>query len=356
MSTTLGMPTTRGTIPGLVDTFGRQATDLRVSLTDRCNLRCNYCMPEEGQAWLAQQRLLSDDELIRLITIAVRDLQVTKIRFTGGEPLLRRGLEKIIEATAALRCHTGVPVDIALTTNGLGLDKRAVGLVEAGLQRINVSLDTLDPQRFVAITHRDRHADVLAGLAAASQAGLAPVKVNTVLLPGINADEACALLSWALDNDYQLRFIEQMPLDAQGAWDRANMISARQILTDLRACYRLLEQPDVLRGSAPAERFDVHAADAPIGATPIGVVGIIASVTRPFCAGCDRTRLTADGQLRNCLFARRETDLRQLLRTGATDTELAEAWRANAFAKWAGHGIGQPGFVQPTRGMNAIGG
>lgn len=364
MSIALGMPSLPSTSaypaawhdrPGLHDAFGRQAADLRVSLTDRCNLRCSYCMPAEGLPWLADQRLLSDDEVVRLITIAVRDLQVTKIRFTGGEPLLRRGLVDIVAATTALTTHTGQPVHTALTTNGLGLNKRAAALAGAGLGRVNVSLDTLRPDRFATITHRDRHADVLAGLRGAEQAGLAPVKVNAVLLRGVNDDEALDLLTWALEHGYRLRFIEQMPLDAQGSWQRDRLITAEQILSSLRQGFRL-EPCQQSRGAAPAEEFDVYPLQPSNGSAPLGRVGVIASVTRPFCSACDRTRLTADGQLRNCLFARKESDLRQLLRSGADDTQIADAWRANAAGKLAGHGIGTAGFTQPDRGMNAIGG
>ena len=209
-----------GATDELLDTFGRVATDLRVSLTDRCNLRCSYCMPPEGLDWLPGEQVLTDDELIRLITIAVRDLGIEEVRFTGGEPLLRKSLEQILAATTALRTRRGEVPTTALTTNGLGLARRAAGLVAAGLHRINVSLDSLDRERFARITHRDRIDDVFAGLRAASEAGLSPLKVNAVLVRGVNDDEAVDLLRWAVAEGYQLRFIEQMPLDPQGAWDR----------------------------------------------------------------------------------------------------------------------------------------
>ncbi len=340
----------------LLDSFGRVATDLRVSLTDRCNLRCSYCMPPEGLDWLPGENVLTDDEIVRLITVAVRDLGVTEVRFTGGEPLLRKGLEQIIAATTALRAAAGDVPLTALTTNALGLQRRATALAAAGLHRINVSIDSLDPQRFARITHRDRLPDVLAGLAAAAEAGLRPIKLNTVLMPGINDTEAPELLRWAIANDYQLRFIEQMPLDAQGNWNRSSMITAEQILDALRTEFELAPIGDGARGAAPAETWTVlgEAGRAPSGEQAI--VGVIASVTRPFCGACDRTRLTADGQIRNCLFARSETDLRTLLRGGADDREIAETWQKAMWGKAAGHGINDPSFLQPDRPMSAIGG
>ncbi|MFI9010399.1 GTP 3',8-cyclase MoaA [Actinosynnema sp. NPDC053489] len=335
--------TPRPDSPALVDRFGRVATDLRVSLTDRCNLRCTYCMPAEGLDWLPKPDVLSDAELVRLLGVAVTRLGVTDIRFTGGEPLLRPGLDDVIAATAALEPRPR----ISMTTNGLTLARRAAGLVAAGLDRVNVSLDTLDPERFRRLTRRDRLGDVFAGLAAARDAGLTPVKVNTVLMRGVNEDEAVPLLRHCLEHGYQLRFIEQMPLDPQHAWNRDDMVTAEEILAALRAEFALTPEPGE-RGGAPAERWLVDGGPA--------VVGVIASVTRPFCAACDRTRLTADGQLRNCLFSRSETDLRALLRGGASDEEVAAAWRGNAWAKARGHGINSAGFSQPDRPMSAIGG
>ncbi|PRY46406.1 cyclic pyranopterin phosphate synthase [Umezawaea tangerina] len=334
---------TRPNTPGLVDRFGRVATDLRVSLTDRCNLRCTYCMPAEGLDWLPQPEVLSDDELARLLAIAVTRLGVTDVRFTGGEPLLRRGLEDVISATAALRPRP----KISMTTNGLSLARRADSLVAAGLNRVNVSLDTLDRARFHELTRRDRLHDVFEGMAAARAAGLDPVKVNSVLLRGVNEDEAVPLLRFAVENGYQLRFIEQMPLDPQHGWDRTSMVTAAEILDSLATGFTLTPEP-AARGGAPAERWLVDGGPA--------VVGVIASVTRPFCAACDRTRLTADGQLRNCLFSQSETDLRAPLRSGASDDEIADMWRATMWAKAAGHGINDAGFHQPDRPMSAIGG
>ncbi|GHF30580.1 MULTISPECIES: GTP 3',8-cyclase MoaA [Streptomyces] len=328
----------------LIDTYGRAATDLRVSLTDRCNLRCTYCMPEEGLQWLAKPELLTDDEIVRLVRIAVTLLGVTEVRFTGGEPLLRPGLVSLVERCAALEPRPR----LSLTTNGIGLARTAQALRDAGLDRVNVSLDTLRPEVFEALTRRRRHQDVLDGLAAARAAGLTPVKVNAVLMPGHNADEAPDLLAWAVANDYELRFIEQMPLDAQHGWRRDGMITAEQILASLRTRFTLTPEGAAERGSAPAERWLVDGGPAR--------VGVIASVTRPFCRTCDRTRLTADGQVRTCLFATEETDLRAALRGGASDEELARRWRSAMWGKKAGAGIDDPEFLQPARPMSAIGG
>jgi cyclic pyranopterin phosphate synthase len=328
----------------LTDSFGRTATDLRVSLTDRCNLRCAYCMPAEGLDWLPRPELLTDEELVRVIGLAVSRLGITEVRFTGGEPLLRRGLTAIVAQVAGFRPRP----EISLTTNGIGLDRLAAPLRDAGLDRINVSLDTLSPDVFMQLARRDRLADVLAGLAAAADTGLAPVKVNSVLMRGVNDHEAIPLLRYCLDHGYQLRFIEQMPLDAQHGWRRAEMITADEIIAALSTEFTLTPDDPADRGSAPAEAFVVNGGPAR--------VGIIGSVTRPFCGSCDRIRLTADGQLRNCLFARAENDLRELLRSGASDDELVTRWMECIQAKLPGHGINDPGFLQPARPMSAIGG
>jgi cyclic pyranopterin phosphate synthase len=320
------------------------ATDLRVSLTDRCNLRCSYCMPPEGLEWLPKPAVLTDDEVVRLVGIAVGLLGVTEVRFTGGEPLLRRGLVGIVARTAALRPRP----EISLTTNGIGLDRLAEPLRASGLDRINVSLDTLRPDTFRALAQRDRLGDVLAGLAAAAATGLAPVKVNAVLMRGVNDDEAIPLLRFCLERGYQLRFIEQMPLDAQHGWRRHDMVTADEILAVLSAEYSLTPDDPAARGSAPAEAFLVDGGPAR--------VGVIGSVTRPFCGACDRVRLTADGQVRNCLFATAESDLREALRSGASNAEIAALWRSAVASKLPGHGINDPGFLQPARPMSAIGG
>jgi cyclic pyranopterin phosphate synthase len=328
----------------LPDSFGRIATDLRVSLTDRCNLRCAYCMPPEGLDWLPKTDQLTDDEVVRLVRIGVERLGIREVRFTGGEPLLRRGLAGIVARTAELRPRP----EISLTTNAIGLERTAATLRDAGLDRVNVSLDTLRPETFRKLARRDRLPDVLDGLAAAAQAGLCPVKVNAVLMRDLNDDEAVPLLRYCLDRGYELRFIEQMPLDAQHGWKRAEMVTAEEILAALGREFTLIPDDPRQRGSAPAEAFLVDGGP--------GRVGVIASVTRPFCGTCDRVRLTADGQVRNCLFARSESDLRGPLRAGADDAELAAAWRRAVAVKLPGHGINDPSFLQPDRPMSAIGG
>ena len=327
----------------LTDQHGRVAKDLRVSLTDRCNLRCTYCMPAEGLDWQPLEDQLTDDEIVRLIGVAVTRLGVEEVRFTGGEPLVRRGLVDIVRQVR----EASADVEMSITTNALGLARTAGALVAAGLNRVNVSLDTVRRDTFTEITRRDRLDDVVDGLAAAEAAGLGPVKVNAVLLRGVNDDQAAELLGWCIDRGYQLRFIEQMPLDAQHGWDRDSMVTADEIFAALSTRFTLTPASEP-RGSAPAELFLVDGGPA--------TVGVIASVTRPFCGDCDRVRLTADGQVRNCLFARSESDLRTALRAGAADEELADRWRTAMWGKAAGHGIDDLTFLQPDRPMSAIGG
>ncbi|MGH3661312.1 MAG: GTP 3',8-cyclase MoaA [Micromonosporaceae bacterium] len=327
----------------LVDQHGRVATDLRVSLTDRCNLRCTYCMPPEGLPWLASTDVLSDAEVLRLVRVAVEQLGVDEIRFTGGEPLLRPGLVKIVEGTAALRPRPKV----SLTTNAIGLTRLAEPLAAAGLDRVNISIDTLDEEEFKRLAYRRRLKDTLAGIHAAAAAGLTPVKLNAVLIRGVNDADPARLLEWAREHDYELRFIEQMPLDAQHNWTRDQMVTADEIFEKLSQRYELTPDPEH-RGSAPAETWLVDG-----GPVKVGIIG---SVTRPFCGACDRTRLTADGQVRACLFSTEESDLRGALRAGVADDELAEQWRVAMWGKRAGHGIDDPKFLQPMRPMSAIGG
>lgn len=335
--------TTPTKILALADRHGRVVTDLRVSLTDRCNLRCTYCMPAQGLPWMPREDQLTDDEVVHLIGLAVRRLGVTDVRFTGGEPTIRPGLVQIVRRVRDL----DPGVTLSMTTNGLGLVRLAGPLADAGLDRVNVSLDTIRPGTYATITRRDRLADVIDGLAAANEAGLRPVKVNAVLIRGVNDDQAGELLSWCIDRGYELRFIEQMPLDAQHGWERSAMVTADETLASLRSSFELkaVHEP---RGSAPAELFVIDEGPA--------TVGVIGSVTRPFCGACDRIRLTADGQIRNCLFAREETDLRAALRRGATDNEILACWLGAARSKAAGHGIDGAGFQQPDRPMSAIGG
>src|SRR5680860_1682302 len=300
-------------------------------------------MPAEGLEWLPTEETLTDDEVVRLVRIGVEHLGIREVRFTGGEPLVRRGLVDIVRRTTAL---TPRP-EVSLTTNALGLARTAQALADAGLDRVNVSLDTIRRDVFQEITRRDRLDDVVAGLAAAQEAGLGPVKVNAVLLRGMNDQLAPELLRWCLERDYQLRIIEQMPLDAQHNWSREGMVTAAEIFASLDKEFTLTPDPQH-RGSAPAETFLVDGGP--------GMVGVIASVTRPFCGDCDRVRLTADGQVRNCLFAREESDLRAALRGSATDEQIADQWRLAMMTKRPGHGIDDESFLQPTRPMSAIGG
>ena len=329
----------------LIDTYGRGHRDMRVSLTDRCNLRCTYCMPHDFAAWLPSKDLLSTDELIELIEVAVSQ-GIDEIRLTGGEPMLRPDIVEIVSRISSIK---NAP-KLSMTTNGLVLAKLAKPLVDAGLRRINISLDTLDREVFKKMTHRDRIDDVFAGIAAAKEAGLLPVKINTVLLRGVNDGEAVSLLKWALAEDLNLRFIEQMPLDAGGIWNREQLITADEIFAQLSEHYELT--PVEYRGSAPAEEFLINGGPA--------TVGIIGSVSRPFCGACDRIRITSDGQLRSCLFSMTETDLRSILRSDISQSEKTEAlvskFHSTVKAKLPGHGINDPSFIQPTRPMSAIGG
>ena len=352
MASDRGLPIVQPNDPAagpLTDRYGRVARDLRVSLTDRCNLRCTYCMPEDLE-WLPDEDLLTDDELARLIGIAVTRLGITGVRFTGGEPLLRRSLEQLIAATSALRTHEAIPPGISLTTNGLGLAHRAKGLAAAGLRRINVSLDTIDEDRFAQITQRRRLGAVIAGLAAAKDAGLSPVKVNAVPQPASYLTDAPELLQFCLTNGYRLRFIEHMPLGESVSWRRNAIVTRQQLLTALTSAGAHLLEPREPRGTSPAELWSVRWNGLE------GEVGIIASVTAPFCGACDRTRLTSDGQRRTCLFDQVETDLRTPLRTGASDDEIADLWQKATWFKPRAHGIDHDGFARPARPMSAIGG
>ena len=330
----------------LIDSYGRIHRDLRVSLTDRCSLRCTYCMPFNFDKWLPNETLLTAQEIVKVIEIAVSQ-GIKEVRLTGGEPLLRPDIVEIVSRINSLET---VP-ELSMTTNGVALAKFANDLAKAGLKRINISLDTLDWERFKRLTFRDRYDDVIEGIAAAKSAGLAPIKINTVLMRDINGDEALPLLKWALKENLNLRFIEQMPLDAGDAWTRSNLITADEIYSQLSSEFDLT--PVAERGSSPAEEFYVNGGPA--------TVGIIGSVTRSFCANCDRLRLTSDGQLRNCLFSNEETDLRSILRNrNLTDSEkledIVKAFGLSVKAKLPGHGINNPDFVKPVRPMSAIGG
>ncbi|MCD9623778.1 GTP 3',8-cyclase MoaA [Rhabdothermincola salaria] len=326
----------------LVDGYGRVHRDLRISVTDRCNYRCTYCMPAEGMPWLPRQELLTYEELARVARVCVERFGFDGIRLTGGEPTVRAHLPVLIEKLAALG------VDLSLTTNGSTLRLVAHDLAAAGLQRINVSCDSLRPERFAAITKRDDLPQVLDGIAAAHEAGLGPVKLNVVVMRGVNDDEIVDFATYGREHDVEVRFIEFMPLDAQGAWTDDQVVSQAEIVAAIDAVHPLDEVPAAERGADPAARWRYRDGR--------GHVGVIASVTQAFCESCDRVRLTAEGMLRHCLFATRELDLRALLREGASDDDLADAIRAEVGAKWAGHQINQVHFIRPARSMSQIGG
>ncbi|MCL2465676.1 MAG: GTP 3',8-cyclase MoaA [Micrococcales bacterium] len=321
----------------LVDQYGRVHTDLRVSVTDRCPLRCTYCVPPSGSAPLPRAGALTSDEIVRVVRVAVA-CGITKVRLTGGEPLVRPDLVDLVERLAALRPRP----ELCLTTSGLGLAERAGPLAEAGIDRVTVSLDTLDPDEYARLTGRHALPEVLAGIAA-----LPPgrTKVNAVMVRGLTEHAAPQLVDWALAQRLELRFIEQMPLGGS-PWHRDDMLTADELLAIVRTRHRLTEAPD--RTGAPATRYQVD--DGPAH------IGVIAAVTRPFCGACSRLRLTADGQLRSCLFATGELDLRAVLRSGATDEDVADALARCVTSKSAGHGIGREGFRPPVRLMRAIGG
>lgn len=347
----------------LIDGFGRVHTDLRISVTDRCNFRCTYCMPEEGMEWLPRSEVLTFEEIERLAAIFVQRFGVRSIRLTGGEPTLRAHLPVLIARLAALRTADGDAIDLAMTTNGATLSHQADSLRQAGLRRINVSLDTLDRQRFIELTRRDELARVIEGIDAAVAAGFDPVKVNCVVMAGVNDDEIVDLARFGRDRGVELRFIEFMPLDADGQWRADDVVSQTQILERLSAVFPL-EEAAGSRTNEPAERFryldsdalDSDALDAGASVPGGSHVGVIASVTRPFCQSCDRVRLSPDGGMRNCLFALGETDLRGPIRAGATDDELADIMMGNVAEKWAGHAIGQVQFIRPRKSMSQIGG
>jgi cyclic pyranopterin phosphate synthase len=335
---TLGRPDA----PGLIDRFGRTAHDLRISVTEKCSLRCTYCMPAEGLPAIAREDLLTPREIARLVGIGVTMLGIREVRFTGGEPLMRADLAEIVARSAA----AAPGADLSMTTNGIGLDRRIGALIAAGLDRVNISLDTIDARHFAELTRRDRLDAVLAGIRAAHEAGITPLKLNAVMMRETLAD-APDLLAWAVAGGFQLRFIEQMPLDADRNWARDHMVSAAELLAVLETRFSLTEigRSDP---SAPAEEWLIDEGPS--------TVGIIASVTRTFCAACDRTRITAEGTVRSCLFSDDETDLRGLLRSGADDEAIADRWRAAMWAKQAGHGMGLETFTRPRRSMGAIGG
>jgi GTP 3',8-cyclase len=325
----------------LADTFGRIANDLRVSVTDRCNFRCTYCMPAEGLAWLPKNEILSFEEMTRLLGIFV-GLGVGSIKVTGGEPTVRADLPTLV----GMFREVGSDLDISITTNGMLLDRLARPLAEAGVDRATVSCDSLMRHRFAEMTRRDALDKVLAGLKAAEMAGLTPIKINTVVIGGTNDDEVVEFARWSRETGYEVRFIEYMPLDAEHAWERAKVVPSARILETIDAAFPLSA---IGHANEPATSY-AFADGAP------GRVGVIASVTEPFCDTCNRLRLTAEGQVRACLFSLEETDLRGPMRNGASDEELGTLIRTTVWRKWSGHRINHADFVQPTRSMSMIGG
>ena len=323
----------------LVDPFGRTVRDLRISVTDRCNFRCQYCMPAEGMQWLPREEILSFEEIERFARICIKYFGFDGIRLTGGEPLVRAHLPELVERLA----HLGV--DTALTTNGATLRMHAKPLAEAGLKRINISLDSLRPERFLELTRRDELDRVLDGIEAALDAGLQPVKINVVMMRGINDDEIVDFAEFGRDKGLTVRFIEFMPLEAGDVWNEDLVVPADEIVEKINNAIPI--EP-IVRGSEPAERWRYSDGK--------GEVGVIASVTKPFCGDCDRVRLTAEGQFRTCLFAVDEFDMRSLLRSEANDEEIAKAIVDAVGTKWAGHSIGQVNFIRPSRTMSQIGG
>jgi cyclic pyranopterin phosphate synthase len=329
----------------LVDSYGRVHRDLRISVTDRCNFRCTYCMPAEGMHWLPREQVLTFEEIERVARLCVEHYGVDCLRLTGGEPTVRAHLPVLVGKLARLRTATGDPVDLALTTNGATLRTMAGDLAAAGLRRVNISLDTLRQDRFIELTRRDELASVLDGIEAALEAGLQPVKVNVVVMRGVNDDEIVDLAAFGRRAGVTVRFIEWMPLDADNSWRAGAVVSQAEIVAAIDAVFPV--EP-LARGHEPAERFAYR--------DGAGEVGVIPSVTRAFCDACDRIRLTADGQLRACLFSTDEVDLRALLRDGSSDDELAAAVARCVARKGPGHMIGQVQFVRPRRSMSQIGG
>jgi cyclic pyranopterin phosphate synthase len=330
----------------LVDPFGRTVRDLRISVTDRCNFRCTYCMPEEGMRWLDRSELLSFEEIERVARLCVERFDFDGIRLTGGEPTVRAHLPVLVEMLAGLRVPaTGRAVDLAMTTNGATLGLVAGELRRAGLDRINVSCDSLRPERFRQMARRDQLARVLDGIDAAIAAGFAPVKVNVVMMRGVNDDEAVDFAAFGRERGVQPRFIEFMPLDADGGWTMDQVVPADETLAAIDAVYPLEPVP---HGPEPATRYRYVDGG--------GEIGVIPSVTRPFCGDCDRVRITAEGKFRTCLFALDEHDLRAVVRAGGTDDDLAAAIEGAVGTKWAGHHIGRASFVRPPRSMSQIGG
>jgi cyclic pyranopterin phosphate synthase len=325
----------------LLDSFGRVADDLRISVTDRCNFRCTYCMPAEGLVWLPKTEILSFEEISRLLRVFAR-LGVRSVKLTGGEPTVRADLPTLVRM---LR-EVGPDLDLSMTTNGVLLDRLSEPLADAGLNRVTVSCDSLMRHRFAEMTRRDALDRVLAGIRAAAAAGLEPIKINCVVIGGTNDDEIVDFARWSRETGHVVRFIEYMPLDADRAWERAKVVPSRSIADAIDAVYPLTP----LAADGEPARGYAFADGAP------GGIGLISSVSEPFCDTCNRLRITAEGELRSCLFALEESDLRGPMRAGASDAELEALIRDAVWRKWSGHRINHPDFVQPERSMSMIGG
>ena len=329
----------------LVDPFGRIIRDLRISITDRCNFRCTYCMPEEGMQWLPRSEVMTFEEIERLARVFVERYGVEGIRLTGGEPTVRAHLATLVGKLAAIEGPRG-PLDLAMTTNGATMRLLAPTLRQAGLQRVNISLDTLDRAKFEQMTRRDQLERVLDGIEASKEAGFDPVKINAVIERGVNDDEIVDLATFGRDTGVEVRFIEFMPLDASGHWVTDKVVGQDEIVAAIHAVYPLEQMP--ARGAAPADRFRYL--------DGAGMIGVIPTVTKPFCGDCDRVRLTAEGEFRTCLFATREFDLMSAMRDGESDDQLAARIEAAVATKWAGHRINQVNFIRPGKSMSQIGG
>ncbi len=329
----------------LVDNYGRRVRDLRISITDRCNFRCQYCMPAEGMQWVPRDEILTFEEIERLARLVVDRYDFTGIRLTGGEPTMRSQLVRLVERLAAIRRPNGQALDLAMTTNGATLSHQAIDLKGAGLGRLNISLDTLDRNRFAKITRRDQFDKVIEGIKSAQAAGFSKLKINTVVMRGHNDDEVLDFIEFGRKNQLNIRFIEFMPLDGDDIWNNDLVVPSDEIVEQVSAKYELVQ---IDNGSDPASRYVFSDMDLEFGVIP--------TVTKPFCDSCDRIRLTAEGQLRNCLFSVEEYDLRKLLRTHASDEAIYSVIERAVGDKWRGHSIGNVNFLRPKRSMSQIGG
>jgi cyclic pyranopterin phosphate synthase len=337
----------------LVDPFGRHIEDLRISVTDRCNFRCTYCMPEEGMKWLKRSDVMSFEEIEQLARIFVERYGVKGIRLTGGEPTVRAHLPVLVSKLSKLVGPNG-PVDLAMTTNGATMRLVADSLKEAGLKRVNISLDTLDRTKFHQMTRRDELENVLDGIRVAQEVGFDPVKINAVIERGTNDDELVDLATFGREQNVEVRFIEFMPLDAEGHWMNDKVVGQDEIVEKINAVYPVEVLP--ARGAAPADRFRFLDGGLHGEGSPGSMIGVIPTITKPFCGDCDRVRLTAEGDFRTCLFATKEFGLLTALRAGESDDQIAARIEAAVATKWAGHQINQVNFTRPSKSMSQLGG